>query len=87
MLLLKGDQIASHGKMFAVMVSMVLVVKNAWNRQVSNRVGCPVWGLRSGTDPGVSVARALFGVAVKAAIATIPGDGWAPIKKVRTGPA
>src|SRR6478672_11964264 len=34
----------------AVTVSRVLVVKNAWNRQVSNRVGCPATalGLRSG---------------------------------------
>ena len=31
-----------------MIVSRVLVVKNAWNRQVSNRVACPGWGLRSG---------------------------------------
>src|ERR1700712_4342267 len=29
----------------AVTVSRVLVVKNAWNRQVSNRVGCPATAL------------------------------------------
>jgi hypothetical protein len=45
----------------AVMVSRVLVVKNAWNRQVSNRVACPVWGFRSGirrtTSRPVSVRK------------------------------
>ena len=45
----------------AATVSRVLVVKNAWNRQVSNRVACPGWGFRSGIRRTTSRPGTLVG--------------------------
>src|SRR5665647_1976777 len=79
----------------AATVSRSLVVKNAWNRQVSNRVACPVWGLRSGIRRTTSrpaiwlaffcAANAVNGISA-AEVAEIPFTAFAAQKKANQIP-